>query len=497
MTPEPLAQASKPKRSRKQLLALLAGAILLWGFGAYFRSLWEDEFHSLHHAQREGLFSLLESVRVDNHPPLSFLLEHLAISLFGTAEWALRLPSLLVGLAFLWVLSNSLKRLAPFQGSTWAIGFVLASSYFFVLFTEARMYGLLALATLGLMLGITRILEEDETRASRWWMGLSIAVGLHSHYYFIYELLISGAYLSLVAWLHPSKRKLFKRFLVPGLLGFLCFVPWGLYGFRQQLLGDLPPGRALGGLGALRDGYAHIFHWNASQGGRWAVLGLALPGTLFAAIAGLLGVRKLSSQLMGKGREARQALMLLVFGLGLPSMTWTISRFSERSSFGWRYLAGAAIAIIIIATLGLSGASTFKRCLRGLLLLTMGSITLINLTTGGQEDYRQLIQYVLAHALRTDAVLDTAPFDPDPLPGETTWAYYVQRFDESDNPDLPQLFQYEEISQAQRKPRVWMWFSDHYHPWVRRTRRKTHPIEQQWQMGPALTLCLFTKTPSP
>ena len=478
-------------------LAFWGLALLALGYASQRRSLWADEFHSLHHAQVEGWSAFLDSVRTDNHPPLSFFLEKLSIQLFGPAEWALRLPSLLIGLLFLWMLRHSIGLLAPQSWAQRAPWMALASSYYLVIFSEARMYALLALASLGLMLTLAGVLDGTRARAGRWWLALWIAIGLHSHYYFFYELGVTLGFLGLVWALQPQTRKQFRDLLMPALLGGLLFLPWGYFGFWVQLNGDLPPGRAAGNLSALRDGFAHMFHWNASLGGDWAVRYVAIPGTLFAVLAGLLGLLRLAPLLRSKGPGGVQSLMLLSYGIGLPLLTWVISRFSERSTFGWRYLAGAAIAVQIIATIGLAGTSRLRRGLWALLMCTMGAISWINLSSGGHEDHRQLFEHILAHGRSTDAIMDKPPYDPQPLQEESSWGYYVARYQQRENPELPTEFGYDQLTKAQQSARVWVWFRDQYHPWVRRELLRTHDLEQQWQMGPALTLHLFSKSSPP
>jgi hypothetical protein len=307
-------------------------------------------------------------------------------------------------------------------------------------------------------------------------------------------MLIGALFMALVWFLQPQCRKMFMGLLAPTLVGLALFAPWGVYGFWHQLHGDLSPGSAQGGLRTLPDGFAHMFHWNASLGGDWIVFWIAIPGTLLASIATLLGCLRLLKNLRSKGPEGIYSLMLLVFGLGLPLFGWVVSRVSERSTFGWRYLAGAAIAVQIIATIGLAGSSKWRRALGAGLFLTMSSITLINVRSGGHEDHRRVFEHIMAHGRASDAVLDKSPYDPIPLAAESSWRYYVNRFNQASNRSLPEEFSYQEINQAKQKDRVWVWFRDQYHPWVCRTLRRSHDLEERWQMGPALTLHLFSKS---
>ena len=76
------------------LITVLLGLTLR----AYFagqKGLVLDEFHSDFHASRATFSELLQSVRADNHPPLSFALISLAQDLFGKSDFALRIPALI------------------------------------------------------------------------------------------------------------------------------------------------------------------------------------------------------------------------------------------------------------------------------------------------------------------------------------------------------------------------------------------------------------------
>ena len=61
-------------------------------------SLWLDELHTAW-VVSDGPFDIFERARIGNHSPVYFVLPWITTSLFGMSEWALRLPSLLAGLA--------------------------------------------------------------------------------------------------------------------------------------------------------------------------------------------------------------------------------------------------------------------------------------------------------------------------------------------------------------------------------------------------------------
>ena len=98
-------------RSKWNVLAPCVAGALLWTIGAARKSLWTDEFHTLHHVREPDWGALLAVVREDNHPPLSFALQRLSVGLFGESEVALRLPGVIAGVALLALAARFAARL--------------------------------------------------------------------------------------------------------------------------------------------------------------------------------------------------------------------------------------------------------------------------------------------------------------------------------------------------------------------------------------------------
>ena len=77
-------------------IGVTALALLLRLHDLAAQSLWWDEVTSWQQA-RLPLPELLAATAADNYPPLHNLLLHLSMALFGEGEFALRLPSALIG----------------------------------------------------------------------------------------------------------------------------------------------------------------------------------------------------------------------------------------------------------------------------------------------------------------------------------------------------------------------------------------------------------------
>lgn len=150
--------------------------------------LWFDEAASHFIAVRSpvGILTYVASAPFE-HPPLYYLLLHGAMRLFGDGEWAMRFPSVLLGVvlvAGLWRAGESLG--GPGLGLT-VLGFAAVSPFLVTYAQEARMYALLQ--CLGLL--STALLHRALVR--RGWAawgpyGLVMALGLSTHYFFAFLL---------------------------------------------------------------------------------------------------------------------------------------------------------------------------------------------------------------------------------------------------------------------------------------------------------------------
>ncbi len=494
-----------PSRSRTVWLAGLAA--LLWSFAAWRRSLWGDEFHSMHHALTESLGAFFASVRDDNHPPGAFWLERVSVQSFGLSAFALRLPSLVIGIAFLFLVPRFTAHFEdgdrPTTGRI-AAWLVVLSSYTLLLFTEARMYALLALATLGLLVVLLDTLlgrppgGGDSEARSPWALALWVALGLHSHYYFVHQLaltavLIAGALVSSRA-MRAAFGKRARRLVLPAIVGVAAWMPWAVYGFRAQLVHDLPPGQAAGGASTLVESIAHLFFFNTSVGGAWLTRAVVLPGMAVVGIALVIGLVRFVAYARRDARRRLFALLTIGFAFGLPLWGFAASVLVERSTYGWRYIAGAAAPAFLVAALGVSSPARFALVLRTLLCASMAIATLVVASAGGQEDHERMVRFIVANAAPNDAVMDKPPWDPDPKRAETSWQFYLPRVTNgASNDGLPQQLLYAELDRAREFDRVWVWFRDSYYGWVHRSLAETFASEEVWSMGPQMTLHLFSE----
>lgn len=194
-------------------------------------SLWYDEAVSWSQS-RGSLNHLFASVAADNYPPLHNFLLWLAIPVMGDSEWALRLPSVIVGVLAVWLLYLLGKEI--FDKPTGLLAaFLLCISPFHIWFsTEARMYAVFATMGIGFLLCLTRSLK---TRSHPALAGTAIfgTLFLYSHIYATFAFAPVGAalvYLTVSARVPgANQHELFLNrlcslgaMIVAGLL----FLPW-------------------------------------------------------------------------------------------------------------------------------------------------------------------------------------------------------------------------------------------------------------------------------
>ncbi|HED65036.1 MAG TPA: hypothetical protein ENJ09_05710, partial [Planctomycetes bacterium] len=481
-------------RSRVRGKSILRGSVLagligmaLWILAAVRTSPWADEFHSLHHALRPFGEAFLESVRSDNHPPLSFALEHLSLGLFGVSVLALRLPSLLAGALGCWVLARAAGRVSE-SAARFAPWLLALSSYSVVIFAEARMYGWLFLAGCGLLDVLLRVLGgEGESDGARWWLSVWLALGLLSHYYFLHVLFVAGVSLGVGLRFGAFEPRRLRTLLAPTLVALIAVAPWYRWAFVRQLTHHLPPGGAEGTVAALVQSLPHFFFLNARIGGPVTVRWIAWPGALLSVVLLLAGIGVLRGFLRGTPSQRLGAVLLLGMGLGVPLWAWVASRCFGRATFGWRYLASALPSVLILVALGLGRLPR----LGALLLPAMLAVSLVVASSGGREDYRGAVRLILAEARPGDAILVKPPWDQDPRPEEGPWSFFLERTKPSPKGPVPEALGYRELEKAFGHPRVWLWVRDPYYGWVERGLRAHFGGERAWKLGPDLVLHLF------
>ncbi|MBI2822413.1 MAG: glycosyltransferase family 39 protein [Acidobacteria bacterium] len=221
---------------RRSLVIPGLAAVLLLGALLRFhdlagKSLWEDEIFALNALgvyrldQEVGPWSsLVRNVFTyyhdDNHPPLFFLLLGAWLKLFGLSAFSVRAFPAVTGLAALpaayWVARRVFKERTPALLAC----FIFATSAYLVYYSqETRMYSLVLLLACLSMLSFLKM-QEDGGWLSCLGFVLFSALGLYTHYYFVFFVAAQVLY-----WIFYGDSRIYPFFV--GLCGiFLAFIPW-------------------------------------------------------------------------------------------------------------------------------------------------------------------------------------------------------------------------------------------------------------------------------
>lgn len=298
-------------------------------------ALWLDEAQTVGIA-RLPVPDLLRALRTDGSPPFYYLLLHGWMRIFGSGDLAARSLSA--------VLAVGAVALIPYAGRLFggkrtaaASALLLASAPFVHRYaTEARMYTLVILLTVGWIVLVRGALDQPDTGVLA---GVAVVTGLLllTHYWAFFLLAVAGASLVLRWWRAASggaSRQASRRVLSALALGALAFLPW-VPAFLSQLRHTGAPWggtpgpwmfeaslRALagdhGGVGLL--GFVYVFLaalglWGQAAAGGHLELDLAgrpVARPLALVVGGTLTLALVVSQLAGSAFAPRYAAVVLV-----------------------------------------------------------------------------------------------------------------------------------------------------------------------------------------
>jgi hypothetical protein len=180
-------------RSRSALLPLcLAGGLVVRLVPAGLTFLNPDEVLHYFLSHQPSLAATYKATLTTAHPPLLILLLHYWQAL-GHSELVLRLPSLLAGTAFAWVMYLWLKRVS--DGSTAMTGLVLLlfSPALISVSSEVRQYALLLLFAAVSLYLLERAIDENSA-AMMFFSALALYLALLTHYSSLIFALALGIY---------------------------------------------------------------------------------------------------------------------------------------------------------------------------------------------------------------------------------------------------------------------------------------------------------------
>jgi hypothetical protein len=347
------------------VLCVVAAALRI----ATSRGLWVDEAISVRQAQLP-LGTMLADVRdSDVHPPLHHGLLWGTVRLFGTSEFAARLPSLIAGVALVPVMAWTGRLL--YDQRTGRLASVLAAIAPFAVWysQEARMYSLFMLLA-AVAVGVqVRTLRDGETR--HWvFFGAVTAAMLWTQYFAVLPVLVQQAAFGSVLWRdrhnHARRRMLVRGWLISTAVVAVAMLPLlpilldQLAAYGQRGAG-LTPGQAGAGSSTLGSSIS-VYAVGANL--IWATLGYHADGVMVQLAAMWPLLMLLALVMLGRGRSGRSVYLLAL--VVVPMAALFVVGSMKRDLFELRYFAGAVPALLLLAARVIT--STVVR--RGPLLLS-------------------------------------------------------------------------------------------------------------------------------
>ncbi len=235
----------KIRNSNRWLRLAAPGLILV---GAAFRlyalddqSIWLDEAFSVWMA-RHPLPELLGwLIRIDQHPPLYYILLHGWMTVFGDSPTALRLLSVFFSIATLPLIHQLARRITRSSiVALTALAFLAVSPFHVRYAQEARMYALLTFAVTCTFTLAYAWLESTRTenRSPRLLLGLIVCeaavMWTHNVAAVFVPVALNGAVLAF--WLHRRTGIAIRQWIGGQILALLLWLPWS-FAFVQQAVG--------------------------------------------------------------------------------------------------------------------------------------------------------------------------------------------------------------------------------------------------------------------
>ena len=433
----PEGTAALPRTAAAALAVVLALGVAARPVAAWTKSLVLDEFHTWFHATRPGVSAFFSTLLQDNHPPLGFLTVALARLALGTSELALRAPALAFSVLEVGVLAWFGTRVGALAGARArglglaAAALLGASSMHLDYGSQARMYALHALAATVTLVAVHALLTRAQARAAAVTLAVSLTVAFHTHYFGgHYAVGALAAALGLAAF-DPGVRARLRRGLLPCACAALASLPWAWFGFRQQLEHRLPPGGDDLGWRGLAEAFVHLGFHNVRLGGPTLRVAFIAAGGVALALGALGALRLL------RRRETRVAGGLAaVAAFGVPVFAWALAHLTPRAGFTWHYILPSAAPLALLVAAGSVALGALSRALFGGVLALALTLTWLNATSAGTEDFRGAVRALLDQYEPGDAVIGVE-WQPALFPQGQPYDYYAPRLSEAPPERLP------------------------------------------------------------
>ena len=307
--------------------------------------MWLDEALTVNIAKLP-LSQLHGALKRDGAPPLYYVLLHFWMKVFGSTNLGARSLSGVLSVAtvpFVWLAG---KRLGGRMVGITAVVLVSTSPFAIYYGTEARMYSLVALLVAAGFLALDGALR----RPTAWnLIGTVVCTGLllYTHYWGIYLVAVTGAWLAFQLWRGPERRRRGARMaFVAVVVGCLTFVPW-IPTFVYQSRHTGTPWAVPADFAAMVNAVSSFAGGPTNQGRALALLYFALAGL------GLFGMAsdRVHVLLDLRTRPHARGLAIAIVGtLGLA----VAGGYLQGSAFSSRYASVIFVPLLLLVAMGLA-----------------------------------------------------------------------------------------------------------------------------------------------
>lgn len=415
MSENRLTGAARVLARYQPLPALLLG-LLLRLIGLESRSLQYDDTFSILLAAR-SLPEIVRGTAADTMPPLYYLLLH-SWMLVGQSAWFIRLLSVLLSLAAIWIFYHLVKLWLGKSAAGWGAFLAAIAPLMLYHSQDVRMYALLVTLQLGYFWFFSRLWLAKSEQQFRWgsWAGL-VACGagaMYSHNVAVFALCVPNLFLLL-----RREWKMFFRLLAAQLIVGLLALPWlllipGQIAKVQKAWTLPPPG--------LVEVIQAIIMFTAS-------LPLAVPLLAIAMVLSLQIFVMLALELW-RGRKQPPSVLFWLLLLFVPPVLLFTASYIMRPVFVPRTFLVSSLAYAALA--GLVISRTWSRGVGKLLAAAFVLAAAISLPSHYLYDqfprspYRQVTTYLEGQVQPGERVIH-----------DTKLSYFPCHFYA---PDLPQVF---------------------------------------------------------
>jgi 4-amino-4-deoxy-L-arabinose transferase-like glycosyltransferase len=370
---------------------LIAATVRLHGLGR--ESFWLDEEWSRSVADEGSLATAVRRVAADQHPPLYFAMLYAWRRLVGDSDVAVRLLSVLIGVATVGLLMLALRALAGWA-SAMAAGLLLSVNPVHLYWSqEARQYALLGFLAVAL---VHTALRWSDKPSPRRMLDLSAvaALMLYTHNYAVFFVVPT---LAALAAMRAREPRVLASLAAGCLLVGLLYAPW-LPSFLGQMRAGGAPYLAhhYPTLGSIPSVFAWYRYCTSD------LLTKALTAALFGLLSGV--------GLWSLWRFGRQPAAALLAAITVGATFLAVVVCSVRGMWATKGLV--PIGIITLGLLGVGISAFQSRALRVALISALTALFLCGVwkvkTSPLKEQWRQVASYVSAHWEPDDCVVVTA-----------------------------------------------------------------------------------------